>query len=103
MPSVIQKKSIPLILRDFVGIAQTGSGKTGAFALPILQGVLTDSNPFYALVLVPTRELAIQIVERFGHLGIGTNMKCAPLVGGTNNVYQRLSLAKKPYIIIATP
>lgn len=57
--------------RDVIGLAQTGSGKTGAFALPILQGLLDHPQPFYAMVLSPTRELAIQIAEQFEALGAG--------------------------------
>ena len=70
-PSEIQKQSIPQALqgKDVIGLAQTGSGKTGAFALPILQELLDTPQAFFALVLSPTRELAIQIAEQFEALG----------------------------------
>ena len=64
-PSEIQAQSIPQALqgKDVIGLAQTGSGKTGAFALPILQELLDKPQAFFALVLSPTRELAIQIAS----------------------------------------
>merc|ERR1712227_181152 len=79
-PSTIQRELIPKLVegKDVVGIAQTGSGKTGAFALPILNGILYNLQPFYALILSPTRELAFQITEQFYLLGSG--IVCCPLV-----------------------
>lgn len=71
-PSKIQKEAIPLALqgKDIIGLAETGSGKTGAFALPILQALLQNPQRYFALVLTPTRELAFQISEQFEALGI---------------------------------
>jgi ATP-dependent RNA helicase DDX47/RRP3 len=86
-----------------IGLAQTGSGKTGAFGLPILQGLLDKPQPFYALVLSPTRELAIQISETFEALGAGIGVKCAALVGGIDMMAQAIALAKRPHIIVGTP
>lgn len=70
-PSKIQKEAIPLALqgKDIIGLAETGSGKTGAFALPILQALLQNPQRFFALILTPTRELAFQISEQFEALG----------------------------------
>ena len=64
-PTDIQRQAVPQLIdgKDVIGLAQTGSGKTGAFALPILQELLDKPQPFFALVLSPTRELAIQIAE----------------------------------------
>jgi ATP-dependent RNA helicase DDX47/RRP3 len=77
-PSKIQRESIPVALtgKDIIGLAETGSGKTGAFALPILQTLLDNPQRLYALVLTPTRELAFQISEQFEALGstIGKNI-----------------------------
>ncbi|KAK9991884.1 hypothetical protein SO802_026869 [Lithocarpus litseifolius] len=78
-PSKIQAEAIPHALegKDLIGLALTGSGKTGAFALPILQSLLDSPQPFFACVLSPTRELAIQIAEQFEALGAGIGVKCA--------------------------
>ena len=62
--------------RDIIGLAETGSGKTGAFALPILQALLTTNQRLFALVLTPTRELAYQISEQFEALGSTIGVKC---------------------------
>ncbi|KAK2994958.1 hypothetical protein RJ640_027862, partial [Escallonia rubra] len=63
--------------KDLIGLAQTGSGKTGAFAIPILQALLETPQAFFACGLSPTRELAIQIAEQFEALGSGIGVKCA--------------------------
>ncbi|MCH99754.1 DEAD-box ATP-dependent RNA helicase 10-like, partial [Trifolium medium] len=78
-PLKIQIQAIPPALqgKDVIGLAQTGSGKTAAFALPILHALLEDPNPFFACVLSPTRELAIQIKEQFEALGSVIKVKCA--------------------------
>lgn len=70
-PSKIQKEAIPVALegKDIIGLAETGSGKTGAFALPILQALLENPQRYFALILTPTRELAFQISEQFEALG----------------------------------
>ncbi|RUS82194.1 hypothetical protein EGW08_010076 [Elysia chlorotica] len=104
-PSKIQKESIPLALegKDVIGLAETGSGKTGAFALPILQALLEKPQRLFALVLTPTRELAYQIAEQFNALGSTIGIKCAVIVGGIDMYDQALMLAKKPHVIVATP
>jgi ATP-dependent RNA helicase DDX47/RRP3 len=88
---------------DVIGLAQTGSGKTGAFALPILQGLMDKPQELYALVLSPTRELAIQIAEQFEALGSGIGLKSAVLVGGIDMMAQAIALAKRPHVIVGTP
>lgn len=104
-PSKIQREAIPVALqgKDVIGLAETGSGKTGAFALPILQALLENPQRYFALVLTPTRELAFQISEQFEALGAGIGVKCAVIVGGMDMMAQSLMLAKKPHILIATP
>ena len=62
--------------KDVIGLAETGSGKTGAFALPILQALLDKPQRLFALVLTPTRELAYQIAEQFNALGSTIGIKC---------------------------
>ncbi|WOK94749.1 DEAD-box ATP-dependent RNA helicase 10 [Canna indica] len=104
-PTKIQVEAIPYALegKDIIGLAQTGSGKTGAFALPILQALLEAAQPFFACVLSPTRELAIQIAEQFEALGSGIGVKCTVLVGGVDMTQQAISLGKRPHIVVGTP
>ena len=104
-PSEIQAQSIPQALqgKDVIGLAQTGSGKTGAFALPILQELLDKPQAFFALVLSPTRELAIQIAEQFEALGAGIGVKTAVLVGGIDMMAQSIQLGKRPHVVVGTP
>ena len=104
-PTAIQRESIPISLtgRDLIGLAETGSGKTAAFALPILQALLDKPQPMFGLVLAPTRELAYQISQQFEALGSLINVKCAVLVGGMDMVPQAIALGKRPHIIVATP
>nr|XP_033330409.1 probable ATP-dependent RNA helicase DDX47 isoform X2 [Megalopta genalis] len=104
-PTKIQCESIPLALqgKDIIGLAETGSGKTAAFALPILQSLLENPQRYFALILTPTRELAFQISEQFEALGSSIGVKCAVIVGGMDMMSQALLLAKKPHVLIATP
>ena len=104
-PTPIQEKSIPVALqdRDIIGLAETGSGKTAAFALPILQALLDKPQPLFGLVLAPTRELAAQIGQAFEALGSLISLRCAVIVGGLDMVPQAVALGKKPHIIVATP
>lgn len=83
-PTAIQKEALPVALKghDIIGLAETGSGKTGAFALPILQALLANPARIFALILTPTRELAYQISEQFEALGASIGVKCAVIVGG---------------------
>ena len=69
--------------KDVIGLAETGSGKTGAFAIPILQALLDSPQRLFALILTPTRELAIQINEQFQALGVSFGLKC----GNDNQIY----------------
>eukprot|EP00124_Ichthyophonus_hoferi_P000625 Ihof_evm18s24 gene=Ihof_evmTU18s24 len=104
-PSNIQRESIPVALsgRDVIALAETGSGKTAAFALPILQSLLDNPSPIYALVLTPTRELAFQIGEQFDALGASIGARTCVVVGGVDMMQQSIALSKKPHIIVATP
>ncbi|KAK4234825.1 P-loop containing nucleoside triphosphate hydrolase protein [Achaetomium macrosporum] len=104
-PTPIQEQSIPLALqdRDIIGIAETGSGKTAAFALPILQALLDKPQPLFALVLAPTRELAAQIAQAFEALGSLISLRCALILGGLDMVQQAIALGKKPHVVVATP
>jgi ATP-dependent RNA helicase DDX47/RRP3 len=104
-PTKIQAETIPHALagKDMIGLAETGSGKTGAFAMPILQALLAAPARIFALVLAPTRELAFQIAEQFEALGSSIGLKTAVVVGGVDMMTQAIALAKKPHIIIGTP
>ncbi|XP_020269838.1 DEAD-box ATP-dependent RNA helicase 10 [Asparagus officinalis] len=105
VPSKIQAEAIPHALegRDVIGLAETGSGKTGAFALPIIQALLEKPQPFFACVLSPTRELALQISDEFTALGAGIGLKSVALFGGVSMSDQQISIAKRPHILVATP
>ena len=104
-PTDIQAEALPSALagRDIIGVASTGSGKTAAFALPILQKLWDEPKGFFACVLAPTRELAYQISQQFEALGSAMGVRCTVLVGGMDMVTQSIALAKKPHIIVATP
>ncbi|KAF2500405.1 DEAD-domain-containing protein [Lophium mytilinum] len=104
-PTPVQAEAIPLAIegRDLIGLAETGSGKTAAFALPILQALMDKPQPLFGLVLAPTRELAYQISQQFEALGSLINVRCAVLVGGMDMVPQAIQLGKKPHIVVATP
>ncbi|GMF24759.1 unnamed protein product [Phytophthora fragariaefolia] len=104
-PTPVQAHCIPPILagRDVVGCAQTGSGKTAAFALPILHALSKDPFGPFALVLTPTRELAFQIADQFNAFGSSMAVRCAVVVGGVDMLKQALALQQRPHIIVATP
>ncbi|TRY79054.1 hypothetical protein DNTS_021005 [Danionella cerebrum] len=104
-PTKIQIEAIPVALqgRDVIALAETGSGKTAAFALPILQSLLASASRLHSLVLTPTRELAFQIAEQFQALGASIGVSTAVIVGGVDMMSQALILAKKPHVVIATP
>jgi len=104
-PTTIQQACIPAILagRAVLGAAKTGSGKTAAFALPILRALSEDIYGPFALVLTPTRELALQIAEQFQVLGSGIRVQVAVVVGGVDIVKQATEVSRRPHIIVATP
>ncbi|NLO91406.1 MAG: DEAD/DEAH box helicase [Elusimicrobia bacterium] len=102
-PTPIQKQAIPIACegKDLVGIAQTGTGKTLAFAIPMIQTLA--AKPGKGLVLVPTRELAQQVNEVFHIFAPKMGMASVCLIGGESMSRQLADLRKKPRIIIATP
>ncbi|PIY33957.1 MAG: DEAD/DEAH box helicase, partial [Bacteroidetes bacterium CG_4_10_14_3_um_filter_42_6] len=110
-PTTIQAKSIPLILKrnDVLGSAQTGTGKTAAFAIPILQHLYQDrtqlngQRKIKALVITPTRELAIQIAESFTDYGKYTGIKNTVIFGGVNQGGQTNDLRRGVDVLVATP
>lgn len=104
-PSPIQDRSIPPALegRDIIGLANTGTGKTAAFLLPIIEKMLANSTPVSALVLAPTRELAQQIDAEFRRFASGQKRYSTLLVGGANINHQIRDLKRGPNLIIGTP
>ena len=110
-PTPIQQAAIPPILegRDLLGCAQTGTGKTAAFAVPMLQLLAKPHaskpghRPIRALILTPTRELAIQIQESFKVYGSGLRLKNLVIFGGVNQFAQTQGLERGVDILVATP
>ncbi|OQR72924.1 ATP-dependent RNA helicase DRS1-like [Tropilaelaps mercedesae] len=104
-PSPVQRNCLPPILagRDCIACAKTGSGKTLAFALPLLEALYKEPFGIFALILSPTRELAVQILEQFRILGKKVNLKDCLVVGGSDIVDQGRELAQRPHIVVATP
>lgn len=107
-PTPIQEKSIPHLLegRDLLGCAQTGTGKTASFAIPILQNIYNEGKSkknIKAIILAPTRELAIQIGENFKTYSKHTNIKSLVIFGGVSQNPQTEALKKGVDVLIATP
>lgn len=107
VPTPIQRKTIPLVLdgQDVVGMARTGSGKTAAFVVPMIEKLKSHSVTVgaRALILSPSRELALQTLKVVKEFGKGTDLKCVLLVGGDSLEEQFSFMAGNPDILIATP
>ena len=104
IPTAIQEKSIPEILlgRDVIGIANTGTGKTAAFLITLINKCMLDHNQ-RVLIVVPTRELACQIRDEFYIFGRGTGLDVATIIGGANIQKQQYALRRNPHFVIGTP
>lgn len=104
-PTAVQRSCIPPILagRDVIGAAETGTGKTAAFVLPILDILGRDPYGVAAVVLTPTRELAFQISQQVSALGAHIAVKEYTLVGGVDELSQVAALEKRPHVIVSTP
>lgn len=104
-PTPIQAQAIPYALqgRDVMGFAATGSGKTAAFAIPVLQALYDNPGPLFCVVLAPTRELAHQISKQFDALGSAMGVRSTVIIGGEDMMQQAVALSKKPHIVVATP
>jgi ATP-dependent RNA helicase RhlE len=102
-PTPIQKQAIPEAVagKDLIGIAQTGTGKTLAFGLPMIQRL--GQNKGQGLVILPTRELALQVDEALKNIGKNLGLKTAVLIGGQSMGIQLRDLRRSPHIIVATP
>lgn len=105
-PSDIQALCIPLLLQDgteVIGQAETGTGKTAAFALPILETVDENNKSVQALILTPTRELALQVAEEINSLRGERNIECTPIYGGASMENQIRKLKKGVQVVVGTP
>ena len=104
-PSAIQDTTIPLLLsgRDVIGLANTGTGKTAAFLLPIINGLYKTRRFESVLIMAPTRELAQQIDDEFRRFSRGLKLFSVLLVGGVNIMPQLRGLARRPHVVIGTP
>lgn len=110
-PTPIQEQAIPILLKgkDLMGCAQTGTGKTAAFAIPIIQHIYKNnqkgnrSNKIKALIVTPTRELAIQIFDNFKIYGNNTGIKCNVIFGGVKQNPQTAALRQGVDVLVATP
>lgn len=102
-PTPIQRKSIPIGLegKDIIAIAQTGTGKTLAFGIPMIQRLAQIKGR--GLIILPTRELALQVDEQLMAVGGALGLRTAVLIGGASMPMQKIALQRKPRVIIATP
>ncbi len=103
VPTPIQYQAIPVAIagNDVIGIAQTGTGKTFAFGIPMIQRLAQNKGK--GLVILPTRELALQVEENLKILGAGMGMRTVVLIGGASMHLQKKNLQMNPHVIIATP
>ena len=101
----IQAETIPLSLenKDLIGQAQTGTGKTAAFGIPLVEKVDTKMDAIQGIIIAPTRELAIQVSEELYKIGAGKRVRVLPIYGGQDISRQIRSLKKAPHIIVGTP
>ena len=101
----IQESAIPFALegRDVIGQAQTGTGKTAAFGIPMIEKISTDVEYVQGLVLAPTRELAMQVAEELNRIGQNKGVKALPVYGGQEIDRQIRALRTRPQIVVATP
>jgi len=104
VPTSIQHKAIPVAVagKDVIGIAQTGTGKTLAFGIPLVQQILTNKKG-KGLIILPTRELALQVEESIQKIGRPFGLKTVVLIGGASTYNQTRSLRNNPHVVIGTP
>ena len=105
-PTPIQYQAIPILMsgKDIIGQAATGTGKTAAFAIPIIEKIIIDKRQIQAVVICPTRELAIQVADEFRKFSqFKKGLTIVSIYGGQPMERQRMALHKKPQILIATP
>ncbi|HCF70467.1 MAG TPA: DEAD/DEAH box helicase [Syntrophomonas sp.] len=101
----VQEKTIPVVLndQDVIGQARTGTGKTAAFGIPMVEKLDPDIEAIQGMVIAPTRELAIQVAEELNKIGQYKGIRSLPIYGGQEITYQIKALKKRPQIIVGTP
>lgn len=105
-PSPIQSQALPILLgdnTDFIGLAATGTGKTAAFSLPLLEKLDTDVRATQALILCPTRELSLQVAGQVNLLGKYLGVHALPIYGGSGYEDQLRGLKKGAMVVVGTP
>lgn len=105
IPTPIQDQTIPTVLegRDLIGIANTGTGKTAAFLIPLIEKVFLNKEKESVLIVAPTRELSVQIYDEFRSFSRGLQIYGVNCNGGSHLEFQRKELRKKPHFVIGTP
>jgi len=103
--TAIQEQTIPLAMggKDLIGQAQTGTGKTAAYGIPMVEMIVRDCEQIQGIVLSPTRELAVQVAEELNKIGEFKGVQALPIYGGQDMERQIRALKKRPPIIVATP
>jgi len=101
----IQEQTIPTAMdgKDLIGQAQTGTGKTAAYGIPLMERIMEHAEQIQGIVLAPTRELAVQVAEELNKIGQFKRIRTLPIYGGQGIDWQIRALKKKPHIIVATP
>jgi ATP-dependent RNA helicase DeaD len=101
----IQEKTIPTAMegKDLIGQAQTGTGKTAAYGIPLVERIMAQAEQIQGIVLAPTRELAVQVAEELNKIGQFKRIHALPIYGGQGIDWQIRALKKRPHIIVATP
>ncbi|WP_347550258.1 DEAD/DEAH box helicase [Pseudalkalibacillus hwajinpoensis] len=101
----IQAGTIPMALegKDVIGQAQTGTGKTAAFGIPMIEKIDTSLSHVQGIILAPTRELAVQVAEELNRIGQAKGVRALPIYGGQSIVHQIKALKKRPQLVVATP
>ena len=106
-PTAIQQEAIPHLITglvDFIGLAQTGTGKTAAFGLPLIEQIQMQDSTVQALIIVPTRELCLQIEQQLkAFTAEMPGIRTLAVYGGASIQGQLIGLKKKPHIVVATP
>ncbi|NLV21074.1 MAG: DEAD/DEAH box helicase, partial [Syntrophomonadaceae bacterium] len=104
-PTPIQEMTIPLAMmgRDLIGLAQTGTGKTAAYGIPLVDKCSAEIEQVQGLVIVPTRELAMQVAEELNKIGSQKKIRSLPIYGGQEMERQIRALKNRPQIIVGTP
>ena len=105
-PTQIQEKALPILLgdsHDFIGLASTGTGKTGAFGIPLIERINANEKDTQALIMSPTRELAIQVAEQLTKLGKYKGVRVVTIYGGASYRTQIEGVKRGAHIIVATP